>query len=46
MIKYVGWSRSTCVTEGLGVNQGWTPWVYLFPNIILSKPDWGTLTIL
>lgn len=30
--------------------QGWThgsiPWVFFHHNKILSKPDWGTLTIL
>lgn len=45
MIGYTSLKRAACVSKQ-GENQGWTPWVYLFPNIILSKPNWGTLTIL
>ncbi len=48
MIKYASFEierRSTCVSIQDN-NQGYIPGVFLFSKIILSKPGWGTLTIL
>lgn len=45
MIRYIPVKRASCVSMQ-GQNQGYIPWVFLNLNIILNKPDWGTLTIL
>lgn len=49
MIRYTRFDLergSICIRIDGDMSQGLTPWVFLWRNKILSKPGWGTLTVL